>query len=263
MIRKREREEPIHSIATVHLQKELKELLGHPTAGFRVEPPENLFQWTVWIAGPQETPYHPGQYKALLSFPQEFPMRPPTLRFVSSFWHPNVYDNGTVCISILHEPGTDEHNSLESAGMRWLPIHSVRSVLISVISLLSDPDPAEAGAPANVEALSQYRRDRRGFVAKVAELAQKSLRELPADYTPPPLEDPKPVRKASELLYSPSFDNDEPAASEKEASHPWADELQRLRDMGVGADKTDDELLALLSKHKDVATVCEQLMEDS
>ena len=251
----------MHNIATAHLQRELKELLAHPTAGFRVEPTDNIFQWVVWISGPQDTPYHPGQYKAVLNFPQEFPMRPPTLRFMSSFWHPNVYDTGLVCISILHEPGTDDHNSLESASMRWLPIHSVRSVLISVISLLSDPDPQEAGAPANVDALAQYRRDRKGYIARVTELANKSLSELPPDFVPPPLEDPKPIRTASDMFYSTSYDDDEPP-QEKSTAHPWADELQQLRDMGVGTDKSDDELLALLAKHKDVGTVCEHLMED-
>ena len=53
-----------------------------------------------------------------------------------------------VCISILHEPGDDQYG-YEDAGMRWLPIHTIETILISVISMLADPNDE---SPANVEA---------------------------------------------------------------------------------------------------------------
>jgi len=55
-------------------------------------------------------------------------------------WHPNIYDDGKVCISILHAPGVDEMNALESAAERWRPIIGADAVLISVISMLNDPN---------------------------------------------------------------------------------------------------------------------------
>lgn len=61
----------------------------------------------------------------------------------------SVYPDGRVCISILHEPGEDKFNALESADERWRPILGVESVLISVISMLSDPND---DSPANIDA---------------------------------------------------------------------------------------------------------------
>lgn len=45
------------------------------------------------------------------------------MRFVKDFWHPNVYKDGTVCISILHPPGEDKYG-YEKPEERWLPVSS-------------------------------------------------------------------------------------------------------------------------------------------
>ena len=87
-----------------------------------------------------------GMFKAKMKFPQDFPNMPPELRFTSEFWHPNVHEDGKVCISILHPPGDDQYG-YETAEERWRPIHSVESVLISVISSARAP-PLCAAFPA-------------------------------------------------------------------------------------------------------------------
>lgn len=56
--------------------------------------------------------------------------------------------NGDVCISILHEPGEDKFG-YEKPEERWLPIHTVETIMISVISMLADPN---SDSPANVDA---------------------------------------------------------------------------------------------------------------
>lgn len=60
-----------------------------------------------------------------------------------------VYPDGKVCISILHAPGEDRFNEQESADERWRPILGVESIIISVISMLSDPNDE---SPANIDA---------------------------------------------------------------------------------------------------------------
>lgn len=62
---------------------------------------------------------------------------------------PLVYANGVVCISILHPPGEDQLNQQETADERWRPILGVESILVSVISMLSDPND---DSPANIDA---------------------------------------------------------------------------------------------------------------
>lgn len=56
--------------------------------------------------------------------------------------------NGDVCISILHEPGEDKWG-YEKPEERWLPVHTVETILLSVISMLADPNDE---SPANVDA---------------------------------------------------------------------------------------------------------------
>jgi ubiquitin-conjugating enzyme E2 G2 len=66
-----------------------------------------LFLWECFIEGPSGTPYEGGVFAATLSFPKDYPLSPPTMKFTSKMFHPNVYEDGTVCISILHPPGDD------------------------------------------------------------------------------------------------------------------------------------------------------------
>ena len=113
--------------------------------------------------------------RAELSFPQEYPLLPPKLTFKTPMWHPNIYQDGTLCISILHEPGTDEYG-YEDASERWLPVHTVESILVSVISLLST-DPPNTDSPANIDAAKQVREDLVGYRRKVRRLVRQSSEE--------------------------------------------------------------------------------------
>lgn len=115
-----------------------------------------------------------GLFAAKLTFPDDFPSMPPTLQFTSDIWHPNVYEDGKVCISILHAPGTDRFNELETAEERWRPILSVEAVLMSVISMLGDPNDS---SPANIDAAKQWREDRKAFNRKARRSAQKTLED--------------------------------------------------------------------------------------
>ena len=108
----------------------------------------NIFEWEIFIIGPTDTPYEGGFFKARLSFPKDYPNMPPKMKFISKFYHPNVHDDGSVCISILHPPGEDQWG-YEDSSERWLPVHTVESILISVISMISSPNDE---SPANIDA---------------------------------------------------------------------------------------------------------------
>lgn len=262
-------------MARAHLQKQLKDLLKNPVAGVKVEATD-LMRWDVWLLGPDQTPYEGGCFRAMLSFTEEFPMKPPELRFVSEFWHPNVYADGVVCISILHPPGTDSLNSLESASMRWTPVQSLEKVLLSVISMIADPDPAEAGAPANVDALVEWRKKRPEFIARVRKLVDKSNRELPSDFELPSKVDakPPPPQESDFTLFGHDDDDDEmdfddgeddscgeDADDCEDAAGAYSCEIDQLRQMGIPGD--DAALRDALTKCKgDVERVVELLAQE-
>lgn len=161
-------------------------------------------------------------------------------------------------------------NTIETASMRWTPVQTIEKVLISVVSLLSDPDSNDAGAPANVDALVQFRKDKDGFVKKCGQLAKKSLEVLPPNFEFPPEEDAKPqlppINRGPSLYGADStnyeYGYDEEDTDTKPSNVPFSNELQQIRAMGMGEDKTDEFLLDLLNKVKgDVSRAIETLYD--
>lgn len=134
----------------------------------------SVHEWEILIMGPDGTLFEGGFFKARLVFPKDFPNMPPTMTFISEMWHPNVYPDGKVCISILHPPGEDEFNTQESAEERWRPILGVEQILVSVISMLSDPNDE---SPANLDAAVMWRNDKLAFKKKVRQIVRKSQEE--------------------------------------------------------------------------------------
>lgn len=72
--------------------------------------------------------------------------------FFGSLIFSSVDKEGNVCISILHEPG-DDRWGYEKPEERWLPVHTVETILLSVISMLADPN---HDSPANVDAAVRF-----------------------------------------------------------------------------------------------------------
>jgi len=136
-----------------------------------------MFEWKIWFEGPNDTAFTGGVFEAKMKFPENYPEGPPDLLIESEFWHPNVYEDGKLCISILHTPGEDPLNDGETEMMRWLPTHSFSTIFNSFLSILDDP----GGAPANVDANAQYNRDRPAYTKKVQHLAAKSREKCPAE----------------------------------------------------------------------------------
>ncbi len=143
---------------------------------------DNIFEWSVaLIVLNPDSLYYGGYYKATMKFPKNYPYEPPEFRFDRPLWHPNVYTDGRLCISILHQPGEDIMSG-EAAGERWSPVQRVESVLISVLSLLDD---AEVSSPANVDAGVQLRKDPAGYKKRVCEDREKSKDDVPAGFAMP------------------------------------------------------------------------------
>lgn len=157
------------------LQLEYKKIQEEPVEGFRVRllDDSNLFDWEVAIFGPPDTLYAGGYFKAHMKFPHDYPYSPPTVRFLTKMWHPNIYENGEVCISILHPPVDDPHSG-ELPSERWNPTQNVRTILLSIISLLNEPN---TFSPANVDASVSFRRwrDSKGKDAAYKDIVMKQV----------------------------------------------------------------------------------------
>jgi len=160
------------------LKNQLKDLTKNPVDGFSVGlvDDSNIYEWQCILEGPANTDYEGGYFPAILSFPREYPNKPPVMRFTTpNFWHPNVYRDGKVCISILHEAKLDEMNQQEKMSEKWRPILGVESVLVSVMSMLSEPN---LESPANVDAAVEMKKDNKAYRAKIRKLVRDSLDAL-------------------------------------------------------------------------------------
>ena len=164
------------AMAARRLASEFSAMTRQPIDGVIARPvsSDSLFAWNFALAGPPDSAYAHGVFTGSLIFPQDYPLSPPKMTFVPAITHPNVYAGGArageVCISILHT-GRDE-TGYERESERWSPVHSVKSILISVLSMLSEPN---AESPANVDAAKLLTQDPASFKLAVRQEVEQSL----------------------------------------------------------------------------------------
>ena len=88
---------------------------------------DDLFMWQATIIGPTETPYEGGMFNLKILFPPDYPFKPPKITFETRIYHPNINSTGGICLDILKD--------------QWSPALTISKVLLSLSSLLTDPNP--------------------------------------------------------------------------------------------------------------------------
>lgn len=167
------------------ISKQYKQLTDPKTAipFFNVEltNDSNLFSWNVGIMiQNEESIYNGGYLKGLMSFPDDYPYSPPEFKFIPPIYHPNVYKDGRLCISILHQSG--DVTSGEPDNETWSPVQTAETVLMSIISLLEDPN---LDSPANVDAAVDLRKRKELYDERVKLEVERSQQDIPRDFTWP------------------------------------------------------------------------------
>ena len=79
--------------------------------------------------GPDDSPYSGGVFFLDIHFPADYPFKPPKVSFTTRIYHCNINSNGGICLDILKD--------------QWSPALTVSKVLLSVCSLLTDPNPQD------------------------------------------------------------------------------------------------------------------------
>lgn len=79
------------NVASKRLFQEYKQLLTAPPEGITAGPvnEDDLFVWEAMIQGPEETPFEGGIFPATLTFPKDYPLNPPKMKFLGTLYHPN------------------------------------------------------------------------------------------------------------------------------------------------------------------------------
>lgn len=170
--------------AAAILQRQFRDLTD-PKKGipsFHIElDDDNIFLWNIGIMVlNKESMYHGGFFKGQMRFPADFPFSPPTYRFTPAIYHPNVYRDGRLCISILHQGG--DPTSDEPDSETWSPAQTVELVLISIVSLLEDPNIL---LPANIDASVELRKSPEAYKKKVLQEVTRSKQDIPEGFVVP------------------------------------------------------------------------------
>lgn len=117
----------------------------------------NLLSWTATITGPTETPYEGLTFKLSFTFPNNYPYAPPTVLFKTPIYHPNFDFSGRICLDIL--------------GEKWSAVYNVQSVLLSLQSLLGEPNKYVFSHPVStVDRLTNFSHSASPLNAQAAEL---------------------------------------------------------------------------------------------
>lgn len=111
------------------IKKELAEVSLDPPFNCSAGPKEedNLYEWVSTIVGPSDSPYANGVFFLDITFPNEYPFKPPKVTFRTRIYHCNINSKGEICLDILKN--------------NWSPALTVAKVLLSISSLLTDANP--------------------------------------------------------------------------------------------------------------------------
>lgn len=129
---------------------------------------DDMLTWVAVIVGPPNSFFENGTFSLILTFDESYPNHPPEVSFISRMFHPNIYANGDLCLDIIKS--------------RWSPSYDIMGVLLSIQSLLDDPN---TKSPANPEASKLYEEDMAEYEARVRETVEESWMDISWPGKPP------------------------------------------------------------------------------
>ena len=122
------------SLLITRINQELKDLQENPVQNCSAGPKgDDISKWRATIFGPDGTPYSGGIFELEIEFTKEYPFKPPKIYFVTPIYHCNINKRGGICLDILKD--------------QWSPALTIGKVLLSLCSLLSEPNPDDPLVP--------------------------------------------------------------------------------------------------------------------
>jgi ubiquitin-conjugating enzyme E2 D/E len=122
-------------MAQRRIERELADIRRDPPSNCTAGPVHegNLMEWEGTILGPPDSVYQGGNFHLAIQFPVDYPFKAPAVRFKTRIYHPNINGTGLICLDILKG--------------NWSPVLTITKVLLSISSLLTDPNPDDPFMP--------------------------------------------------------------------------------------------------------------------
>uniref|UniRef100_T1JHW8 E2 NEDD8-conjugating enzyme n=1 Tax=Strigamia maritima TaxID=126957 RepID=T1JHW8_STRMM len=145
------------------LVKEVSELQSNlpPTCQMKFDNPHQLHKFKLTIR-PDEGHWKGGRFRFNIHVTEEYNLMPPKVKCNTRLWHPNITEQGEICLSLLRENSVD--------GLGWTPTRRLKDVVWGLNSLFTDLVNFED--PLNIEAAEQYRNDKDDFNSKVSKYVE-------------------------------------------------------------------------------------------
>ena len=126
------------------IKKEYHDLQKEKNSNVKVKLVDNdIRHWKGRIKGPIDTCYQGGIFDVDIVIPNEYPFKPPKMKFDTKIWHPNISSvTGAICLDILKN--------------EWTPALTIRTALISLQALMCEPVPND---PQDAVVAKQYMSD--------------------------------------------------------------------------------------------------------
>jgi len=147
-----------YKMTTKRIAKELLDMKRDCPAGCSAGPIDenDMYRWEGTIFGPADSPYSGGVFDMSIEFPCDYPFKPPRLMFKTKIYHPNINASGFICLDILKT--------------QWSPALTISKVLLSVLSMLTDPNPND---PLMPEIANEYKTDKALYEATAREWTER------------------------------------------------------------------------------------------
>ncbi|KAK7689478.1 hypothetical protein QCA50_007270 [Cerrena zonata] len=162
---------PVASRTTIkRIHREMADLKKEDLGAIKLAPiSDNLFNWKATMPGPEGSVYEGGVFEVDITLPPDYPFSAPRMSFCTRIYHMNISDKGGICIDIL------KHN--------WSPALSLFKVILSLSSLLTDPNPKDPLVPSIA---TEYVRNRAQHDRTARQWTQQYAQPRPPPPPPPP-----------------------------------------------------------------------------
>lgn len=138
------------------LNKEYKDFQKDPPSNCSAGPDnDNIYKWKAFINGPTDSPYEGGLFELEMTFTNRYPFKPPKVVFITKIYHMNINGSGQICLDILKD--------------NWSPALTISKLLLSICSLLTDPNPDDPLVP---EIANLYKKNKTLYMATAREYTQ-------------------------------------------------------------------------------------------
>lgn len=127
---------------------------------------KNMSDFTILLRGPEDTPYSGGMFKLRIQILSEYPFKAPTVTFLTKIYHPNINENGAICLDILSS--------------QWTPVLSLTKMIMSISALLCTPNPND---PLRGDIGRLYKEDKKTFNKNAVDCTKRyAIRDVKREY---------------------------------------------------------------------------------